>query len=151
MADTYNAGATGLANRSIDYAADTIKLLLLDTDVAYTFDADHATVAAILAAASELDAAGYTGGFAGAGRRTLGTKTITNDTANNRTVFDAADPAGWTLASGKTVSKAIVYKSGTSDADSIPLWHLDFTDTPTNGGDFALQFAATGIAYQQNG
>lgn len=142
----YNAGAKGIADGSIDFATDTIKIALL-TD-AYTPDKDHASMTT--PAASELSVTGYAGGFAGAGRKTLASKTITKDDTNDRVKFDAADPSTWSsLASGATIAYAIIYKHITDDATSVPLFLIDFTDTPTNGGDFTLAFSASGIAYLQ--
>lgn len=144
----YNAGIKGIQDRSIDLAADTIKIMLIGTATAYTFDKDHAVMTT--PAASELSVTGYTGGFAGAGRLTLASKTITNDTTNDRAVFDAADPAAWTLSTGGTVAAAIVYKHLTSDAVAVPIAFLDFTDVPTNGSTFTVVFDANGIFYIQN-
>ena len=143
----YNNGAKKIADGSIDFAADTIKIMLLATDTPYSLDKDHDHIDDI--SASELSVSGYVGGFAGAGRKTLGSKTITADLTNDRVVFDAADPSAWTLASGKTVASAVVYWHDTDDATSVPLFFLDFTDTLTNGGTFTVQFDANGIAYLQ--
>lgn len=144
----YNEGAYQLRKGgSVDYVADTIKVMLLANDTPYTFDADHDHVDDI--SASELSVTGYTSGFAGAGRKTLGSKTITKDTATDRLVYDAADPSVWTLAAGKTVTAAVIYWHSVDDATSIPLFYLDFTDVPTNGFTFALTFSASGIAYDQ--
>lgn len=137
----YNAGIKGIQDRSIDYASDTINIMILATATPYTFDQDATTMTT--AALSEMTVGGYA-------RKTLASKTITNDTINNRAVYDAADPSAWTLASGQTASGAIVFKATGSDATSVPISFLDFTDTPTNGGTFTIQFDANGIAYIQN-
>lgn len=143
----YNAGQYGIAHRDIDFASDTIKCMLVTTS--YTPDQDETAMTA--AAAAELNVTGYTPGFASSSRRTLGSKTITNDTTNNRTVFDGADPTTWTaLGAGATISAMIVYKHLTNDASSTPIWYCDFTDTATNGSDFSVVFAATGIGYLAN-
>ena len=144
----YNEGAYQLRNGgSINWGSDTIKVMLIATDTPYVPDKDETVLTT--AAASELSVSGYVAGFAGGGRATLGSKTLTKDTANDRIVYDAADPAAWTLAAGKTVAAAVLYKHDTNDATSIPLFYLDFTDFPTNGGTFTLVFASTGIAYTQ--
>ena len=54
----YNAGSKGLLDGTIDWAADTIKIMLVTT--AYTPDKDHASMTT--PAASELSVSGYTGG-----------------------------------------------------------------------------------------
>jgi hypothetical protein len=70
--------------------------------------------------------------------------------ANDRTVYDAADPSAWTLGAGDTIGGAIIGKKGSaSDATAIPLFFLDLTDTPTNGAAITVQFDANGIAYTQ--
>jgi hypothetical protein len=145
---TFDAGQAGIANRSIDFIGDVIKVMLLGTATPYTPNKAEANMTT--PAASELSVTGYVGGFAGAGRQTLASKTITNDTTNHRTVFDAADPAAQTLATGGTVAAAIVYKHLTSDALSTPIFYLDPADTPTNGSTFQLIFDVLGIGYIQN-
>lgn len=142
----YNEGAYQLRNGgSVDFAADTIKVALVSS--AYSFDKDHASMTT--PAASEISVTGYASGFAGAGRKTLASKTTTKDTTNDRIVYDAADPSAWTLATGATVGGAVVYKHITDDATSVPLFFLDHADVPTNGGTFTLQFHADGMAYLQ--
>jgi len=144
---TYNAGSKGIADRTIDFINDTIKVMLIGTATPYTPDKDHSSMTT--PAASELSVTGYTPGFASADRKTLASKTITNDTTNDRTVYDAADPSSWTLSTGGTVAAAIVYKHLTSDALSTPIFYLDTADTPTNGSAFTLIFDSLGIAYTQ--
>jgi TctA family transporter len=142
----YNLGSFRLQDRTADYVADDIEVILVKST--YTPNKDDTNS---VYAAAELGAiSGYVPGFGGAGRKLLGSKTITNDTTNDRTVYDAADPSAWTLATGETVGGAIVGKKGSADdTTAIPLFFVDFTDTPTNGGTFTLQFSASGIAYTQ--
>lgn len=143
----YNAGIKGIQDRTIDYASDTIKVMLVTSS--YTFNQDETSMTT--ASSAEPNITGYTAGFGSASRRTLASKTITNDTTNNRSVFDAADPATWTaLGAGATLSAAIVYKHITDNATSVPITYLDFTDTATNGGDFSVAYDAGGIFYIQN-
>ncbi len=145
----FNIGATSIGDGAVDFLTDTIKVMLIGSDVAYAFDPDSTSMTT--PGASELTVTGYAAGFASADRRTLGTKTVASDMTNNRSTFDAADPAAWTLSTGETVEGAVVYKHLTSDALSTPLFFLDFTGVPTNGSTFTLAFAAAGIAYLQNG
>jgi hypothetical protein len=144
---TYNKGSTDIQNGTIVWATDTIKVMLIGTATPYTPDKDHSSMTT--PALSELSVTGYTPGFASADRKTLASKTLTNDTTNDRTVYDAADPSAWTLATGGTVAYAIVYKHLTNDAGSTPIFLLDFTDVPTNGSTFTLVFDANGIGYTQ--
>jgi hypothetical protein len=139
--------AVKLVDGTIDYLTDSnIKIMLLLSS--YTFDADHAAVTTL--AASEVTVSGYTGGFNGAGRKVLGSKTLVKVDASNRVKFDAADPSAWTLATGETVGGAAIIWENTNDAGSVPLFFLDFADTPTNGGSFTVSFHADGISYIQN-
>lgn len=143
----YNEGARQLqSGGSVNFSSDNIDIILLASS--YTPNKDDAIATVV---AGELSGvSGYTGGFGGAGRKALGTKTITKDTTNDRIVYDAADPSAWTLAAGGTVGGAAIIKRGSaSDTDAVPLAYLDFTDTPTNGSTFTITFDATGIFYTQ--
>ena len=143
---TYNIGSKGVIDRTLDYASDTIEIIL--TKSTYTPNKDDTN--SVYAAAEISGVSGYTGGYGGAGRKVLASKTITNDTANDRTVLDAADPSAWTLGTGDTVGGAIVGKKGASnDTTAVPLFFLDFTDVPTNGSTFTITFDANGIGYTQ--
>ena len=145
---TYNAGSTALQDGTLDYLTDANVKIMLLTD-AYTPDKDHATVTSL--ATAEVSVAGYTGGFGGAGRKVLGTKTLATDDATDRTEYDAADPTAWTLATGENVQYAAVVWENTNDAGSIPLFLIDFAEgtIPTNGGTFTFSFAAGAYAFTQ--
>lgn len=143
---TYNIGSKDIIDRTIDWAADTIEVILVKST--YTPNKDDTN--SVYAAAEISGVSGYTGGYAGAGRKVLASKTITNDTTNDRTVLDAADPSAWTLGTGDTIGGAIIGKKGSaSDATALPIFFLDFTDVPTNGSTFTLAFDANGIGYTQ--
>lgn len=143
----FNVGSFQLQNRAVDFASDVIEFVL--TKSTYTPNKDDTN--SVLAAAEISGVTGYTGGFGGAGRKVLASKTITNDTTNDRTVYDAADPSAWTLGAGDTIGGVIVQKKGSaSDATAIPLFFLEITpDVPTNGGTFTLTLDALGLAYTQ--
>lgn len=101
----------------------------------------------------ELSTTGYTGGFAGAGRKTLDTKVVVIDDATDRVRFSSANPV-WTAlgpgSGGPTVAAACVLEEITNDAASLPYFYNDLT-TPiqVNGGDFTLVCPANGWAYFQ--
>lgn len=135
----YGKGLLKVADRTVDYAADTIKIMLLKST--YTYSADHDFVDDVV----EFDGTGYTGGFNGASRKTLASKTITEDTTNDRIEFDAADPSAWTGLNGATIGGAAIIKEITNDAASILIAFLDPADLVTNGGDVTLTFNAEGI------
>lgn len=144
---TYNEGANQLeTNGSVSWSADTIELVLVKS----TYAANKDDTNTVLAAAEISGVSGYIGGFGGAGRKVLGTKTKTKDTANDRIVYDAADPSAWTLGTGDTIGGVVVQKKGSADdTTAVLLFFLDFTDVPTNGGTFTLTFDANGIGYTQ--
>lgn len=132
----YNAGVNGINNGGIDFLTDTIKIMLVNS--AYAQNPDSEFVSDIVA--NEV---------AGATRQTLGTKTVTKDNTNDRSVLDAADATFPSVTAGSTVGGAVVFKDTGADATSTLLFFLDTTDTPTNGGNLTIQFSANGIAYAQ--
>lgn len=143
---TYNVGSYRIQDGTIDFASDTIEIILVKST--YTPDKDDTN--SVYSTAEISGVSGYTGGYGGAGRKVLGTKTITNDTTNDRTVYDAADPSAWTLGVGDTIGGAIIGKKGSADdTTAIPIFFLDFTDVPTNGSTFTLSFDASGIGFTQ--
>lgn len=142
----YNGGAHKIVDGTIDFAADDIEVILMKS----TYSPNKDDSQSVYSAGEISGVSGYTGGYAGAGRKLLGSKTITKDTTNDRIVLDAADPSAWTLGTGDTVGGAIIGKKGASDdSTAIPICFLDFTDVPTNGSTFTLQFHTDGIAYLQ--
>lgn len=144
---TYNAGSTALQNGTVAFLTDTIELLLLKS----TYTMSPNDVNGTPAASEITGVSGYTGGFGGAGRAVLGTKSITNDTTNNRTAYGAANPAAWTLGTGDTIGGACVQKKGSaSDATAIPLFWLQLPSAvPTNGSQFSISFPSGLIAWTQ--
>lgn len=130
-------GATGAINW---VTSTTIKVMLLTLSTPYTPNKDHEFVSSVVA--SEAAGTGYTGGFGGAGRKALATKTIEDDTVNKKVLYKAANPSSWTglnLSSG-AITYVVVFAEGTSDADSPVLAVLDPADLVTNGGDVGLAF-----------
>lgn len=97
------------------------------------------------AGCTECDATNYTGGFAGAGRKTA-TLTSAEDDTNNRANIAITGSLTWTAlggASNNTVAAALLVREITNDAGSTVVAFLDLTDTPTNGGDFVLTWASS--------
>ena len=136
----YNKGKFSVMNGSVALLTDTIKVMLVNSSA--SFNADHNFVSDI--SANELSGTGYVGGFNGSGRKTLAGKTITEDDANDRAEFDAND-VSWLAISAGTAAAAVLIKEVTSDADSLLIAYLDFSDLVTNGGDMTLQWDAEGI------
>ena len=115
---------------------DTLKVLL--TTSSYTPDVDtHDFVDDITNELGSGD--GYTTGGA-----TLGSKTVTYDSANNRTELDCAD-VSWTFTAAKSPKWAVLYKD-TGTASTSPLiayWDLGTLSGIT--GLLTLQVNAEGM------
>ena len=94
-----------------------------------------------------LDLSEVTGTGYSAGGVTLTSQDVTQDNTNDRGIFDAADVT-WTglniAGTSASPSHAILYDDTvTAPADAlIAYWEVT---TATNGGDYTLQFNATGI------
>ena len=107
--DTYNAGKIGVLNGTIDHDDDTLKVALFTG--AFSFDIDHADVAAVVAANTE--ATGYT-------RPTMTTVVVAQEGGGDR-VFVSADDTKVAIDTSQNVTTILVYKHTTDDSDSIPL------------------------------
>jgi hypothetical protein len=79
------------------------------------------------------------GGYA---RQALDNKTVTEDDANDFAYLDADDEVFASLATGETITWGILFRQVTNDTDSPVYAGYDFTDTPTNGGNITVQWAA---------
>lgn len=138
----YNKGKFEVLSEGTQLDTDTIKVMLVDDT--YVFDAAHNFVSDVVA--DEVSGSGYTGGFAGAGRKTLGSKAFSEDDANSRAEFDSSADMTWTSISVGTVGGAILIREVTNDADSVVLAFMDFDpDVVTNGGNMTIQWNAEGI------
>ena len=156
MASTcYTTGMKNISDgTTIDFDGDTIKVMLVQAS--YTIDRDDDFVDEAGAndpVDHELSVTNYTGGFAGAGRKTLASKTITANksggTPANAVVFDAADITWTALGSGQTIESCILIKEVTNDAATSMICVLDVSQA-TNGGDITLQFHATDGIFKLN-
>lgn len=136
----YDAGRSEVLNGGIVLLTDTIKVVLLSPS--YTFSTGHQFISDVVA--NELSGTGYAGGFAGAGRKALASKTIVKDTVGHTAYFDAADLT-WTAINAGTIGWAILVKEITNDASSKLIAVLDPSDFTTVGADVTLQFAANGL------
>lgn len=133
---------------SINLTSDTIKVgLSTSTHVPNKDDAFLDTGGANDFSSGEIAVTGYTGGFNGAGRKTLANKVTTYESANDRTIWDADDVTWTALGAGATIAWATVMKEITNDAASPFILASDVPDTATNGGDIPLVWPASGIGY----
>lgn len=140
-AGAYSKGVLNILNGTIDLDTTALKQMLLQSG--YTYDPDHASLTT--PAVNEATATGYTGGFAGAGRKSA-TITLTEQTANNRVVTIITDTT-WTALGGttnNTLLASVLIREVTNDAASIPIAYLEFAATlPTNGSDVLVDYDGT--------
>lgn len=137
----YSRGVLNILNGTIDADTTTTKIGLAKST--YAPDPDESALTTF--ASSEADCTGYTGGFAGAGRKTA-TVTLTEQTASNRVVTILTDLTWTSLggASNNTLGYAVWMKETTNDAGSTPLAFLNFSSNiTTNGGDILVDFDGT--------
>lgn len=124
-------------NKEVDWDSDTIKVALLTSS--YTPNQDtHDYFDDV--SANEVSGTGYS-----AGGQTLGSKTVTYDSANNVIVLDAADVT-WS-SSTITARYAVVYDdSGATAASKALIGYVDFSsDQSSTNGNFTITWDATGI------
>ena len=137
----YNKAKAELLKGTLDFdAPDDIRVMLLETA---GFDADHATIAAVLAgAAVELTSTNYS-------RQALAGEGVTQDDVNDRGEFDATDAtfSSVSQAGSENVVAAIVFKFITNDSSSIPIAYIDTGGFPitANGSDIVITWNAEGI------
>lgn len=95
----------------------------------------------------EANCTGYTGGFAGAGRKTLTNRATTIDDANDRVEFDFDDVSFGALGNGTNniLGGVGLIKEITNDAASIFIASDDVADKTTNGGTITYQVHAEGM------
>lgn len=124
------------ADRRVDWVGDTIQCSL--HTVTYTPDQDVHDF--FNDATNEITGTGYT-----AGGVSLGSKTLTYDTATNQVRLDAVD-ASWTGATF-TARYAVIWKdtAGASTTDPL-LSYVDFgADESVASGTFSVVWDATGV------
>jgi hypothetical protein len=141
ISGAYSRGVLSILNGTID--ADTTATKVGLAQSTYSPDPDESALTTF--AASEATCTGYTGGFAGAGRKSA-TITLTEQTANNRVVTILTDLT-WTAlggASNNTLGYAVWLREVTNDAASTPLSFLQFSsNVTTNGSDILVDFDGT--------
>jgi hypothetical protein len=136
-----------ISQQTLDLVANTIKAMLLKSTYSHVNTRDFVGDASGFAA-SECDATGYTGGFGGASRQTLGSKAANRDDGNIRIEFDCADATFPTIggATNNTLGGVGIIKEITDDASSPCVCFDDTNDVNTNGGDIIYAPNAEGYA-----
>lgn len=144
----YNRAAKEIMDGTINLLTDTIKAMLVTS--VYVADRDHDFVDAGGASDpvdAELSGTGYVAGYAGAGRKTLAGKTITESDATDRAIFDANDLV-WAAINAGTAAAVIIFKNGSADDTTSKLIaYIDSGGFPkvTNGGDLTVTWNAAGV------
>lgn len=128
----YNEFKEELLLGNIDMDGHTFKMILV---TGYTPNIDSHNAYADVSANEEAGT-GYTATGA-----TLSNKAVTKDTTNDRAKFDA-DDVTWTALNVGTPSHAILYDDTHASDCLVAYWEVT---TPTNGGNYTLQFGANGI------
>lgn len=136
MGVVFNDALTSIVKNEIDFLNDTIVVLL--TTSAPDIDAD--TYIADLS--GEITGGGYV-------RKTLGSKTVTTDDTNNRTIADAAD-VQWTALTN-SFRYIVVAQSTGNDATSRLLTYMDTGSTQViDNGTYDITWTAGGVFFIQN-
>ena len=131
----YNQGLLKLANGSINYVNDTIRVLIVNQS--YVFNKAHDFVDDVVS----FEMVNSTG--TGYERKTLASKTVT--LVGDRAVYDAADVTYTAVQTTQQFAGAVVYKEAASDATRELIAFIDFNDLPTNGSDIQIQWSADGL------
>jgi hypothetical protein len=130
----YNEGNQSIIDRDIDLAANTIKAMLVNST--YTPDKDDQFIDTG-GASDAVDAR-----LSGTTDQTLANKALGKDTTSDFAYFDADDVVFTAVTTGQTAVGVVIYKDTGTPTTSKLIAYLDITDTPTNGGDITIQFAA---------
>jgi hypothetical protein len=141
----YNKAREEIANGTINLLTDTIKAMLVSA--VYTPDPDHLVVDAGGASDpldAEISVTGYTPGWGGAGRKTLGTKSIAADNTLDLAKFAAADLTWVALGAGATIAWVLVIKEGgVNDTTSRLISAHAVSAIATNGQNFNVAWHPT--------
>lgn len=132
----FSRGVLKILDGTIDLDTTAVKAGLAQSS--YAPDPDESSLTTF--AASEATCTGYTGGYAGGGRKAA-TITLTEQTASNRVVTIIGDLTWSALggATNNTLGYEVILREITNDASSVPIAYLNFTaNVTTNGSDIAV-------------
>lgn len=133
----YNKGKTAILNGDIDLLTQDIKVALVTSSYSPDKDADDF----FDDVTNEASGAGYT-----AGGKSLASKAVAQDNANDRAEFDA-DDLQW-VVSTITARACVVYYDTGVDATSILIAYIDFgSDFSTVAETFTIEWDTEGILY----
>jgi len=141
----YHKALEEIGDGDIDLDSDTIKAILVTPG--YVYDPDHTVIDngaddSTDPSFNEISATNYTGGFAGAGRKTVTIAAGAVDNTNNYAYWALTDLTWSSLggASNATVGAIILVKEITDDTASRLIAYLGITDRSTDGNDFPVNF-----------
>ncbi len=148
----YNHVPALLWSGQLNLGSDTFEAMLLDQ--AHTPNPDITAIDtggddANDPSANEPAADNYAGGFGGASRLPV-TMAVSADNTNDRGQLVINDLTWPTLGGTNNafIRGAIIYKRGTDDTDSLPLFFLEGNNAPTDGSDFPVDLDnVTGITF----
>lgn len=147
----YTKRFTELLNGDLDFAADDIRAILVDSGTTLDTEEDIDTFAGATTI-GEITATNYSSGGAA-----LASEAVNEDLPNDRAEFDAADLTWSSLggATNDTIQAIVIYKWITNLNSSKPIAYLDsakISQLPltTNGGDVTFQWNAEGILQLAN-
>lgn len=117
----------------VDLVDDTLKVALIDSGWTATIDGD---VTYTTVSGDELSGTGYT-----AGGEALTGNAVAQDDTNDRASFDANNTT-WTGLDAGTPAVVFLYDDTHASDIGIAYWEVT---TPSNGGDYTLQWGANGL------
>lgn len=135
VAHAYPQAVQKLATKQLNLSTDSLKVLLL---ASYTAASSHATMADVLAAATEASGTGYT-----SGGQALSSVSVA--TSGNLTTLTCANPT-WPTST-ITAAYAVFYDAqGGTNSSNIPLVYWDFGGSQASAaGTFTIGINASGL------
>jgi len=134
---------------TIDLLTDTVRAMLVTSVYVANPDDDFVDAGGVADPIdAEISVVGYVPGFGGAGRRTLASKTIVEDDANNRAEFSCAALLWSALGAGATIAALIFFKNGTVDDTTSKL--IGYVDQPTGASGFPITTNGSDVTITPN-
>ena len=129
-----NEGIESVIDRSVDWLADTIKVMLCTTQYVENRDDQFIDIGG---ANDAVDAR-----VPGSADQLLTGKAIGKDTTGDFAFFKGGNVTFTAVPAGATIAKVVVYKDTGVTTTSKTLAIFDVTDTATNGGDVTIAWAS---------